>query len=122
MHVNDPSDPDAISLIDSMEALGLFQHVNFPTHRHGNPLDLLFTESTEHIKLTNIAPEPFVSDHCLVMWQTSITRADFISKTITTRKMKEVDIEKFSGDLDFDHILEMDDVDNILDGINNTIL
>ena len=94
MHVNDPSDPEAASLIDSMEALGLIQHVNIPTHRYGNTLDLVFTESTEHINISNIVPGEFLSDHCLVMWQTSITRADLISKTITTRKMKEIDTEK----------------------------
>ena len=122
MHVNDPSDPEAASLIDSMEALGLIQHVNFPTHRHGNTLDLVFTESTKHINISNIIPGEFLSDHCLVKWQTSITRADLISKTITTRKMKEIDTEKFANNLDFEHIFEMSDVDNILDGINNTIV
>ena len=58
----------------------------------------------------------------LIMWQTSITRADLISKTITMRKMKAIDMEKFSDNLDFNHIVEMSDIDNILDGINNMII
>ena len=36
--------------------------------------------------------------------------------------MKEIDIKKFSDNLDFNHMLEMSDVDNTLDGINFSIV
>ena len=42
--VNDESDTDASIFIDTMEAMGLQQHVTYPTHKSDNILDLVFTE------------------------------------------------------------------------------
>ena len=114
MHVNDMNDPEAVLFTESMEALGITQHVHFPTHRLGNSLDLVFTKSTNIINVSNIAPGQFISDHCLVLWITSIPRSDLISKTITTRKIKEINIEEFSDDINMDNITTMDNLDEII--------
>ena len=66
MHVNDMNDPEAVLFTESMEDLGITQHVHVPTHRLGNSLDLVFTESTNIINVSNIVPGQFISDHCLV--------------------------------------------------------
>ena len=44
IHVNDTNDPEAQIFLDTMEALGLDNHVNFATHNRGNTLDLVLTE------------------------------------------------------------------------------
>ena len=44
IHVNDESDVNAHNFMDIIMALGLEQHVNFPTHKAGNILDLVMTE------------------------------------------------------------------------------
>ena len=44
LHVNDSKDQDGEVFTDTMVALGLDQHVTFPTHRSNNTLDLVFTE------------------------------------------------------------------------------
>ena len=36
VHVNDLNNPDTEIFIDTMSALGLDQHVDFPTHKSGN--------------------------------------------------------------------------------------
>ena len=43
LHVNDERDTDASIFIDMMEAMGLQQHVTYPTHKSDNILDLVFT-------------------------------------------------------------------------------
>ena len=44
IHVNNTNDPDAQIFLDTMEALGLDNHVNFSTHNRGNTLDLVLAE------------------------------------------------------------------------------
>ena len=41
LHVNGNSDTDAQQFIDMVEASGLKQWVDFPTHKHGNTLDFI---------------------------------------------------------------------------------
>ena len=46
MYIDDLTDIAAQKFNDTMEALGLQQHVNFENHCAGNILDLIFTEIT----------------------------------------------------------------------------
>ena len=54
---------NADQLKDMMEAIGLVQFVNFPTHLLGKCLDLVFTEGIGRIKARNIREENMLSDH-----------------------------------------------------------
>ena len=46
IHINNSdTDDDASTFLETIEAMGLQQHVNFDTHRKGNALDLMLTES-----------------------------------------------------------------------------
>ena len=51
IHIDDTVDPDEQIINDTMEALGLQQHVTFPTHQAGNTLDLIFTETTSKLDI-----------------------------------------------------------------------
>ena len=44
LHVSKDDDTDATIFTNTCEALGLYQFINFPTHKSGNILDLLLTE------------------------------------------------------------------------------
>ena len=46
IHIDDPYETKKQIYKDTMEALGLQQHVSFPTHHTGNTLDLIFTETS----------------------------------------------------------------------------
>ena len=46
-----------------MLALGLDQHVTFPTHRSNNILDLVFTECLSTHRILSCKPGPYLSDH-----------------------------------------------------------
>ena len=48
-HINDIDDPDACIFLGTINAMGLKQLVNFLTHRGGNTLDAVITESHSKI-------------------------------------------------------------------------
>ena len=65
-HLNSIDDPDATTLKDTLDALGLKIHSNFPTHRHGNTIDILATEIASSLNIIACQPGPFLSYHCSV--------------------------------------------------------
>ena len=69
IHINDQTDEDAGIFTDTMEVLGLSQHVEHPTHRLGNTLDLIFTETNGNTQLDSIREGPFFSDHSAVTFK-----------------------------------------------------
>ena len=66
IHVNDESDENAHNFMDIIMALGLEQHVNFPTHKAGNTLDLVITEMELKLEVTRSSPGPIWLDHCAI--------------------------------------------------------
>ena len=67
IHVDVPTDMDAIQFRDLLDSTGLQQHVKRSTHIHGHTLDLLITRQSDVI----IAKEPEIerhfSDHAVVL-------------------------------------------------------
>ena len=61
LHINNTSDREAQSFMDTMEALGLKQHVTFQTHHAGNILDLIFTETISQLNIRTFKGR-FISD------------------------------------------------------------
>ena len=60
------TDTDIKIFMDTIEALGLQQLVDFGTHCLDNTIDLVFTEQTSNIEMLRCTPGPFISDHCVV--------------------------------------------------------
>ena len=52
--------------MDTIEALGLQQWVEFGTHRLGNTINLVFTELASNIEMMRCTQGPFISNHCIV--------------------------------------------------------
>ena len=98
-HLNNVDDPDATTLKDTLDALGLKIHSNFPTHRHGNTLDILATEIASSLNITTCQPGPFPSDHCSIECTTNIIREDITRKTVSFRKIKHIYTQKFQDDV-----------------------
>ena len=65
MHIEDPNNNNSKIFVDMMEALGLKQHVVKPTHQKGNTLDLILTQSTSQINVSQLEMLDFISDHWL---------------------------------------------------------
>jgi Endonuclease/Exonuclease/phosphatase family len=67
IHIETPTDPDAVRLFDLVERFDMIQHVDRPTHRLGCTLDLIATFSDYRVTDICIDPAGIVSDHGLIM-------------------------------------------------------
>ena len=66
LHVSE-EETDSTIFNDSIEAMGLHQHVGFPTHKSGNTLDLILSDIQQTISVMTTSPGPFLSDHRAVI-------------------------------------------------------
>ena len=97
IHINDQTDEDAGIITDTIEVLGLSQHVEHPTQRLGNTLDLFFTETNGNTQLDSIMEGPFFSDHSAVTLKLQFPRDDIRRSTIMYRSMKNLNPESFAN-------------------------
>ena len=67
INIIDTDNADAITFVDSMEALGLVQHVSEYTHMAGNIPDLIYTFQGDGLSVQYCSVGPFVSDHRIVL-------------------------------------------------------
>ena len=51
IHMGNLEDNDAIAVNNTMEEMGLEQHISGPTHQLGNTLDLIFTRIMSELKI-----------------------------------------------------------------------
>ena len=63
----DSSDISTVIFMNACEAMGLYRHVTFPTHKAGNTLDLILSEISNSIRVSTINQGPFISDHRAVI-------------------------------------------------------
>ena len=74
LHISDADDADATTFTDTCEALGLYQHITFSTHKSGNILDLLLTEVASDANVLRVHRGPFISDHAAVLAQLNVKK------------------------------------------------
>ena len=67
LHVSNDDDINSAIFNDTIEAMGLYQHVSFPMHRLGNTLDLIISEIQSSISINTTVLGPFITDHCAVI-------------------------------------------------------
>ena len=76
IHVNDIDDLNASIFLNTVTALRLKQHVEGPTHKSGNCLDLIFTEEMSRTKAIGCSQSMFVSDHNSIQSILNIPKED----------------------------------------------
>ena len=100
IHINNSdTDDDASTFLETIKAMDLQQHINFDTHRKGNTLDLILTESYSQIIIKSCTQGSLLSDHCVVLCQTSIEREDIETKSVTYRNLKDLDRQAFEDEM-----------------------
>ena len=82
LHVSNQLDTDATIFGDSIDALGLYQHVGFSMHRSGNVLDLVLSDFTDEAKVLKAAPGPFLTNHRAVISTLNIKKLKPVTKRI----------------------------------------
>ena len=101
IHIEDDSNMDTTIFNVTMQAHGLQQHANKPTHHQGNILDLIFTEVSSDLKGLNCKIYEYLSDHCLVTIDTNIRKEPWKRATksicVTSKLMKDNVINSFTA-------------------------
>ena len=105
IHVNDVSDDTAITFIDAMESIGLYQHVQSATHIAGNTLDLIFSEP-DTLPVKSCLTGDLLSDHRLVICEINLKKTPVKKSMIKTRKIKVDKIPSFVNNLQVQKVLE----------------
>ena len=122
LHVNDENDTDASIFIDTIEAMGLEQHVIYPSHKSGNTLDLVFTEIITQIQINYLSCGSFLSDHCMVDFINTIPRDETKTKTITYRKLKDINPEDMMKDINaMQNMTQDEDLTDIINSLESVL-
>ena len=101
LHVSKDSTDLAI-LDDSIDAMGLYQHIGFRTHQAGNTLDLIISDIHQRMTIVSTAPGPFLSDHCAVIGTLNIKKLNPRCAKIKVRQIHKITdeqwLDEFKGD------------------------
>ena len=116
IHVNDEFDENAHNLMGIITALGLEQHVNFPTHKAGNTLDLVITEMGSKLEVARSFPGPFWSDNCAIDLIVKLPTVSSVQEadTISVRKLRELDYDRFIEDVHISDFLSISDLSELV--------
>ena len=123
IHINDKLDENAHNFMDIIMALDLEQHVNFPTHKASNTLDLVITEMGLKLQVTRISPGPFWSDHCAVDLIVKLPTVSSVQEadTINVRKLSELDYDRFIEDVHISDLLSISDLSELVYNMEKNI-
>ena len=102
--------------MDTIEALGLQQWVDFGTHHLGNTIDLVFTELASNIQIVKCTPGPFISNHCIVKYEINYKRERPTEEYIRYHKISKMDTDAYVKDLLLTKITDDLELDMMIDG------
>ena len=89
---------------DTIDALGLYQHVSFSTHRSGNVLDFgLLSDFTDEAKVLKAAPGPFLTDHKAVISTLNIKKLKPVTKRIQVRQVNKIKPDQWMEEFTLDN-------------------
>ena len=95
LHVRDDDDIDSTIFLDTIEAMGLYQHVTFPTHKQGNTLDLVISELGSMSKVMTTSPGPYLTDHRAVISTLNVKSIQPKRQQKEVRKLNAVKTEQW---------------------------
>lgn len=100
----------------------LIQHVKKPTHEHGHILDLIVTRKSDDLIDGTPFPDKFISDHSSVLCRLKTARPSLVTKNVTFRKYKSIDISAFMDDISNSNLYRKThgNIDELVASFNNT--
>ena len=100
LHVSKEDDVNSAIFMNTIEAMGLYQHVSFPTHWSGNTLDLVISELQNSIAIKTTKLGPFISDHCAIISTLNIKKLPTKRIKNEVRKLHKVTTEEWINEFD----------------------
>ena len=110
IHTNKELHPDAVLFCETLDGLGLKDHIDFVTHSLGNSLDAVMTFQDDPI-VNTVAQGELFSDHHWVFFNISRSTSSYRVDEITYRKTKLISTDVFADDIS--HELDRLDADNL---------
>ena len=119
VYINDQEDPDDQIFSKTTSALGLNQHINFSTHRAGNTLDLLFTETSNNVNVLQCKKGPTLSDHDTVISILSATKPDLSKRTISYHMLEDISTDEMMRSMNLDSLEVITDLEDLVLSFSN---
>ena len=119
IHMNDKEDHDAQTLLNTLEAFNLKQHVNIPTHNQGHTLDLIITPATYQ---GSLVVGPYISDHRFITLETLHIKPKPKLEKRTLQKFTNDTALQFINEFNNTPILESTTLDMATEQLNNEML
>ena len=120
---NKSEHPDTTSMQEILDMHGLHQHIHIQTHKLGNTLDWLISNSPDTIQ--DITNKDFLSDHYIIEWKFQISHKVSEKIQISRRDLTKINEESFNHDLKKNLEINMEkslqENYNYMDAIRRTI-
>ena len=120
IHWGDEVDGNPSSFSDTVEALGLTQHVEFPTHNRNNILDLVISKAITKKIICEVLPGVYISDHLAVQVLIHINREQQKKETIIYQDMKNKSAQNLFEKVNL-RVEDFDHVDDIVEHLDKQI-
>ena len=111
--IQDLGNPDSQTYNDTMEALGLTQHIGYATHQLGNKLDHIYTESINALEVRHSFLGEFLSDHRLVGIEVNKEKIRCQLENQNRRPFKNLDLDTFKQEFNNDAVTQHRQLDEI---------
>ena len=117
----DTDDPNATMFTEILDAMGLVPHVKTSTHKAGHTLDQVYTVLDSQIKISGCCQGTLLSDHYIIQCQASIPTNITVSRSVTSRKLIDIDHKAFMNDINCEAI-NMTNIDEAIKTLNAELL
>ena len=99
-----------------VDAMGLTPHVKIPTLKAGHTLNQIYTILDNQVTISECRPGLLLSDQFVIECHALIAR-NSTTKTVTSRKFKDIDNTAFMNDIDIEatHLTSIDEAVRTLD-------
>ena len=97
-HLENDKNSETRELKEIKAAFNLESRISEPTHKAGHSLDALLSRNDSTFTLRHNVTDIGYSDHFLVELFRNISR-NSVRKTVTNRRIKDIDIENFTSDV-----------------------
>ena len=122
LHVSDSQDMDSAIFNDSIEAMGLYQHIHFQTHKSGNVLDLLLSDITQAAGVRTVAPGPYLSDHRAVITTLNTKKLQTKPEVRHVQKQHRVTAEEWNQPYNTDNVPLSDNLEQMVEDLNKELV